>query len=651
MPGRLKTYLELLSWSILLVSVFWTAEFLFTAIRKLIIPDVYFHSIHYPELIVIYGVLFSILALILNFAKKRFLKHADSQKFPESFSFASFLIILFYFLTIFNFRIAISGLSVDFQTVHKIDPRIIIGNLIIIAGTAVLFRLIRKLTAGIINALPRLELVTLGYLLFVAVLYNLVMKVDLNRHFYSFPRQIQPEAQTQSSPPNIFIAIVDNLRADYAGCYGDTLGLTPNIDRIASEGALFLNHYSTSSWTTPGFVSIYTSLDPHRVLLTEDRPEISHSLEGKYFFYPVNKIKPETPAVTSIYKNAGYQVSTFQANYQAGERFNFNLHNDFHLSCYNRTRDANLLFVIFSGVESVAKSIINIDQESHSPVQNKSAKHYCAYGDKLVNYSFGLIDQSRRRPFLNIVNFMDVHEYSKRYPAVHNLDLIKSVYPIEYLRVSYAANTVYDDEQIGRIYRQLEDRNLLDNTILVIMSDHGEQFGEHGAVGEHGFSVYNEEIKVPFIVRYPSKIPAGQIFSDPGSNLDLLPTLLSLCDLDAGSYEFEGIDLFNSAPQERSLFAGMTLYTKDKNALIQGDNKVIYNSYDGSLEFYNLADDPDELNPASPDSSETGLKMKTHLEAWIDEITTCREDLAEELAGEGDAGIDANELKSIGYIK
>jgi len=207
------------------------------------------------------------------------------------------------------------------------------------------------------------------------------------------------------------------------------------------------------------------------------------------------------------------------------------------------------------------------------------------------------------------------------------------------------ANLPDNDEQIGRIYDGLRERGILDNTILVIMSVHGEQFGEHG------FSVYNEEIKVPFIIGYPAQIPAGYICSEPSSNFDLLPALLSLCDPDAESYEFEGVDLFNSAPQERSLFAGMTLYTKDKNALIQGDNKVIYNSYDGSLEFYNLAEDPGELSPVAIDSSETGYKMKAHLDAWIDEITICREDLAAGLGDEENSGIDTNELKSIGYIK
>jgi len=96
MPGRLKTYLELLSWSILLTSVFWTGEFIFTAIRKLIIPDVYFHSVHYPELIVIYGVLFSVLALIIYNFLKLYGKSKKSRKFTESFSIASILVILFY---------------------------------------------------------------------------------------------------------------------------------------------------------------------------------------------------------------------------------------------------------------------------------------------------------------------------------------------------------------------------------------------------------------------------------------------------------------------------------------------------------------------------------------------------------------------------
>ena len=651
MPGRIKTYLALLSWSILLTSVFWTVEFLSATVQKLITPDIYFHSIHYPELIIIYGALFSILALILNYIGKLFRKSAKLRDFPESFSIASSLIILFYLLAVFNFRVAISGLSVDFQTIHRLDIKIVAGNIIFFAAVILGYRSVRRLTTALLGKLPHLEFVTAGCLVFMVILYNAVMAFDLNRHVFNPAQRRQSAVQSQPFTPNVLIIVVDNLRSDFARCYGDTLGLTPNIDRIASEGALFLNHYSTSSWTTPGFASIYTSLDPRRILLTEDRPEVSHSLEGKYFFYPVNKIKPETPSVTSILKKSGYRVSTLQANYQAGERFNFDFHNDFYLSCYNRARDSNLLFVVFSGAESVLKSALHIVRYKHSPVQKKSAKNYCAYGEKLTDYSLGLIDNSSRCPFLNIVNFMDVHEYSKRYPEVENAGRIRAVYPDEYMRFSYSLNTVYDDEQIGRVYDGLRERGILENTILVIMSDHGEQFGEHGAAGEHGFSVYNEEIKVPFIIRYPAKIPAGYVYSDLSSNLDLLPTLLGLCDLGTEAYDFEGIDLFNIPPPERRLFAGMTLYTKDINALIEGDSKIINNTNDGNLEFYHLADDPGELSPASPDSSETGRVLKAQLEAWIEQISIYQEDLAAELDENENSGIDKDEQKSIGYIK
>ena len=652
MPRRLNTFLELLAWSTLLVSVFWTADFLLTAAAKFAYPQRWFQTWHFPELIVFFGLIFTAIAIVIGEIIRLFPR---SEKHPPSeiaFPLSTALVILFYLLTAFNLRIAISGLSLEFQQLHGMDLKIVLINLIIFASFILCWRFIKKLTRYFHAKIRRLKIITLSALIVICTLHYALMEFDLNKRVFGVRQHDAIIDDTNPEKhPHVLLVVLDNLRCDYVGIYGDTLGLTPNIDKIASEGAVFLNHYSTSPWTTPGFASIYTSMNPYKILAIEDQPEISRGREGEYFFYPVNKIKPETPSLTSILSENGYQVYTFQANYQAGVKFNFHLYNDFFLSCYNKVRHANLLYGACAVAESVIKSLLKIDHDFYSPLFKKALDNYCAFGENLADYAINILKKSGSQSSLTIVNFMDVHEYSKRYPRDENLARIKSVYSEEYLQLSFAANTAYCDRQIGKIYDFLRDSGRLDNTVLVIMSDHGEQFGEHGAVGEHGFSVYNEEIKVPLVIRYPEKIPPGTVFSELSSHLDLLPVILGLCDISAAGYEFEGVDLLSREPGERSLFAGMTMYTKDKNALLQGDYKMIYDSFDGSTKFFDLINDPGEQSPARLDSSEISLLMNTRLEEFIHAAKNQQEDLLAELAAIENSTLEKDELKSIGYIK
>jgi arylsulfatase A-like enzyme len=639
-------FLRLLFWNGIIISVFWSAEVLYEIILKLVNPQYYFHTDHFPSLIVVFALVFALSSLIiLGLIRIFYRKFASTHK--SIYAISTILIVLSSIIGFADFRLFACEMNIKFSTLNHINTKLIIIDILLLFFVIVSFIWWRKL---VYKFSERKWIIAVGMVtvLFCYSIDFALSQIDLNR--FILPRISENDSHTNR--PNVVLAIVDNLRRDYVGGYGDTLGLTPNIDAISEESVRFGNAYSASPWTAPSFAGFYTSRYPYEIFLLQDEPKVSQGKEGSYFMFPVNKIKAEQASLTSILKEAGYFVATLQANSNAGATFNFDLHNDFYMDCYNQTRNANLLFLFYAGIVRSTMKFWGITDEMKIPLLNTHLTQYCAFAKNLTDYATNLIKRVENQPFLLIVNYMDVHEYHKRYPKMKGTEAIAEVYPDEYDRYSFAVNAKYCDEQLGRLYGFLEKEALLNNTIFIIISDHGEQFGEHGYNGIHGTSVYNEEIKVPFIIRYPDKFPPGTVRKENVSLLDILPTVLGMCEISIDEFNFSGINLCDSIVLDRDLFTGQMLYTKDKNALVFNHHKILFDSLEGNYKYFDLSLDPQELHPLSINSLGIGAELLPKLQAWQIAMKEAQIVLETELEASGEVGIfNKEELKSIGYIK
>ena len=185
----------------------------------------------------------------------------------------------------------------------------------------------------------------------------------------------------------------------------------------------------------------------------------------------------------------------------------------------------------------------------------------------------------------------------------------------------------------------------------MITSDHGEQFDEHGFWGQHGCTMYDEEIRIPLIIHYPQMFPAGEKFSRPVSNLDLLPSLTALAGIQCNLANLDGVNFFEEF-EDRNLFSSMTLFASEKDALISYPFKVISNHQDGSLEIYDLFADPLEKNDIFPQDSLYPPGLTGSLKIWQLSMLDAQTRLIEKYNETGDGEkIDIQDLKSIGYIK
>jgi arylsulfatase A-like enzyme len=392
---------------------------------------------------------------------------------------------------------------------------------------------------------------------------------------------------TAGGAPNILLIVIDTLRADRLGAYGNERGLTPFLDELARRGTVFLNAYAPSSWTCPSVASLFTSryASQHRVVnfaakLSDGEVTLAEQLSA-----------------------AGYVGGGFTANIRL-----------LHEQGYDQGFGYWRVFLPPSGQKE--------------------------RGDRVRREVSVWVDNSMKvawqRPLLAYIQFMEPHApYQPPEPhrtkfqrhddpgvdlAVAEQKLLRvgqgvrglSAAELELLESLYDGEVAAIDEQIRFLFADLETRGFLDNAIVVITADHGEEFGEHGQL-QHGITLYNAAVKVPLIIAAPG-VARGRVVSDNVSLVDVAPTIMELANLPPVP-TFEGRSLVPlmqtgiwaqvvrstsgqaSSPilTELETIGGWDLRIHTQ-ALIRPPHKLTLRT-DGKSELYDLERDPDEKRP------------------------------------------------------
>jgi len=316
--------------------------------------------------------------------------------------------------------------------------------------------------------------------------------------------------------PNILLLILDTVRAGELGLYGYPKPTSPRIDQFAARGTVFDRAIAPSTWTLASHASIFTGRRPGE-LSARWRTPLDRSF----------------PTLAEVLRDHGYRTAGFVANliYTGGES---GLARGFlHYEDVLRTRRQVLWNVALARVpmvrdlwrarspravwESIRRLDIRLDPDGRA---QKTAERVS--GDLLR-----WLDRQERGPFFAFVNFFDAHERRERLEA-------------EFNRFGRGDRARYDgflariDKTIGNLLDGLERRGVLDNTIVVISSDHGELFGEHG-LSSHGNGLHMPALWVPLIVVYPRHIPAGVRVTDPVGLQDLAATLVELAGVSSAT--------------------------------------------------------------------------------------------------------------------
>lgn len=298
---------------------------------------------------------------------------------------------------------------------------------------------------------------------------------------------LSPElAVTERRNPDVLVITVDTLRADRLGCYGFEAAQTPNIDRLSREGVRVEHAVAPAPITMPSHTSIFTGLDPP-----------AHGVRDNGT-YPVPQ---EIETLAERLQGAGYQTQAFVSAEVLHSRYGLD------------------------------QGFDGYDDELWSEAGPTDFKRQERSGKKTMDRVLQWLSQrtGSMDPFFLWVHLFDPHQpYNPPASEIQGAPTL------------YDGEIAFVDRQIGRLIEALEAKGALDETIVVFTSDHGESLGEHGEE-THAVFIYESTIRVPLLLRYPPKLPAGKVHTQSVRSVDLMPTILGLADQPPG--KVQGSDL------------------------------------------------------------------------------------------------------------
>lgn len=326
-----------------------------------------------------------------------------------------------------------------------------------------------------------------------------------------------------ASKPNILFIVMDTVRADHLSCYGYKRPTSPNTDRIAREGVLFRNVVSPSSWTLPSHASMFTGLFPSE-----------HGADHLSAYLP-----PQIPTEALLLKEHGYKTLGCSNNPYVGKLTGLTSGFEEFEEGWRRQKGRFFSDVIYKMIKL------------HSDRQDPAYSTKDEGAARTTTFVSDWIRQNRANPFFIFINYLEPHApykppvpYKTAFldPGIGNSEvteatnytgdaknwIFQSPVPPAVLATSasiYDGEIVYVDSKIGALYKVLSDLNLLDNTLIIITSDHGENLGEHDLYG-HSYGVFNTLLEVPLVMRFPKYFPAGSIVTQNVQTTDLFHTIL-----------------------------------------------------------------------------------------------------------------------------
>ena len=380
---------------------------------------------------------------------------------------------------------------------------------------------------------------------------------------------------------HVLLLSIDTLRADRWGCLGGTRGLTLFLDVLAERGTLFTAASASAPWTLPSHASMLTGRHPHRHGAARDDARIAR----------------DVPTLAGELSRAGFHTAALVNSLFLGRR------------------------------HGLARGF---DEFAEIPERPKA-------GRLILERATDWLERRRNEPAFLLVHLYDVHSpyepappFADALPAydgpadgstgqllAHRSGRVPlAAAGLEHMQRLYDAEVAELDALLADVFARLRARDLLDDTLVVITSDHGEEFGEHGGV-LHGRTLYQELLHVPLLWLGPG-VPAGVRRGDPASHVDLMPTLLAALGLPSPG-GLDGVDLFAPGAEQggRLVFAGADHNNAEPDTLrMLGDGrfKLVWDRLDGTHRVFDLQRDPGETVDVAAERPEVAAYLTARLE-------------------------------------
>ncbi len=457
--------------------------------------------------------------------------------------------------------------------------------------------------------------------------------------------------------PNILLITVDTLRSDRLSCYGSERRSSPALDRFSREAVLVQRMTSNSPWTLPSMSSLFTGRLPSALGMGGGPARLPAAV----------------PTLAGALAAEGYLTRAIATNPWLKREFGF--HRGF--SAYTHLEEG--------GVSSYQlKRMFWHRLLCHGPEGGESKDRIRA--DQVTARALQWLEgvPVPGQPFFLWLHYMDPHEPYSPKPApspgpyrgryLRSSGLVQTIMrggllesaDLDRLQLLYDEEILAFDRQLGRLLSLLEQRGILQRSVVVVTADHGEEFLEHGGLG-HGHTLYDELLRVPLLVRLPGGIPARAPWETGLQLIDLYPTLLAL----AGNVEshpgvqgrdmaglFGGLpDSVNSGPYTGDPLAVLSEGTQDAvnwKSLEMGDFKLILDRSSGRARLFST--DPLKGGEVDPAAQADADGIVSDLRHRIFELDRESRELAEAAAATGSlTGGEMSpemrrQLRALGYL-
>ncbi len=458
------------------------------------------------------------------------------------------------------------------------------------------------------------------------------------------------QRDARARKPNVLLVVLDTTRADALTCYGGAAGATPNIDRLALDGARYTHAFSTCFWTLPAHASLFTGLYPTQAQATSE----------------TNRLPLEVATLAEVMRDDGYHTGAVVCNPWITEDRGFAQGFQTFIEAWRRIE------LVVGGLPAGLTEQLAVDEATRW-LDAQAAE---------------------TEPFFLFVNFNVPHlpylpppEFVQRFiarpvsvGALTRLNAKARVWAVlagavkltaddhTLLRQLYRGEVAVADAQVGLLLAKLRALGLLDDTVVVLTSDHGENIGDHGLI-DHVLSMYDTTIRVPLIVRYPPRWPQNTVRDELVSLVDIAPTILDVCGV-ARPDQWSVSDAMSLCSAQRSTrpyvvaendrplngvqllrtsFPDFDVASIDRRMRMwrTRTHKLVWRE-DAGVELYDLVRDPAELGNVAAEQAQVRDRLLEDLLDWLSATQPVVADVAPPGAPDDEA---QQRLRSLGYVE
>lgn len=433
--------------------------------------------------------------------------------------------------------------------------------------------------------------------------------------------------------PNVLLIVLDTVRADHLSLYGYHRDTSPNLARLAAKGVRFAHARSTAPWTLPSHASLFTGRWPYELSAGYNQA-LDRTFPTLAEFLADHGYATAGFVANTTYCNAGFGLDRGFTRYEdKAENTVVSLREVLRCSTLGRRL---LQLAAWLGIAA--------------PPDNGSHKDAARINGDFLRWVSG---RNEKAPFFAFLNFVDAHDpyivpasFGKRFGLTPSTPADFAVLhewyrsskwrmpqrEIDLARDAYDDCIAYLDDQLGRLFAALEQRGLMENTLVIVTADHGESWGEHQLFG-HWRSIYQPEVHVPLLIAGGARVPSGRTIEKPVSLRDIPATIVELLGLSTAS-PFPGRPLSVTWSEDAESASpvlseithepsgpGRVLAEQGPTRSLVSEGKLYIQNPFGREELYDLRNDPGESHnlAALKHARPMLLRLRTTLERVLDD--------------------------------